>query len=109
MPPDGLGFGRGLMQIDFDFQEFARTGDWRDPNANIHEGCSILSQAVQFFSKQPNLKVTPLQAGIAAYNAGVGGVLKALKRGLDVDAGTTGKNYSADVLNRAGWFQAAGW
>jgi hypothetical protein len=24
MPADGLGFGRGLMQIDWDFHEFAR-------------------------------------------------------------------------------------
>lgn len=109
MPPDGLGFGRGLMQIDFDFQEFARTGNWQDPEANIREGCNLLSQAVKFFSKQSNLNVTPLRAAIAAYNAGAGGVLSSLKRGLDVDARTTGKNYSADVLNRAGWFQAAGW
>jgi len=109
LPGDGLGFGRGLMQIDFDFQEFARTGAWRDPEANIREGCDILSQAVKFFSKQPNLNVTPLRAAIAAYNAGAGGVLSSLKRGLDVDARTTGKNYSADVLNRAGWFQSAGW
>jgi hypothetical protein len=32
LPPEG-GFGRGLMQIDFDAFEFARTGNWKDPAA----------------------------------------------------------------------------
>jgi peptidoglycan hydrolase-like protein with peptidoglycan-binding domain len=35
LPSDGGGFGRGLMQIDFDSQEFARTGNWQDPEANV--------------------------------------------------------------------------
>jgi peptidoglycan hydrolase-like protein with peptidoglycan-binding domain len=34
LPPEG-GFGRGLMQIDFDAHEFARTGEWWEPTANI--------------------------------------------------------------------------
>src|SRR5574341_1096358 len=31
LPPDGLGFGRGLLQIDYDYHEFARIGNWKDP------------------------------------------------------------------------------
>lgn len=109
LPPDGQGFGRGLMQIDFDCQEFARTGNWRDAEANIRQACAVLSQALRSFNRCPKLPVSALQATIAAYNAGVGGVLAALKHGCDVDANTTGKNYSRDVFNRAGWFQRAGW
>jgi hypothetical protein len=40
MPTDGLGFGRGLMQIDWDAHDFARTGNWRDASANIAFSCS---------------------------------------------------------------------
>jgi hypothetical protein len=109
MPPDGRGFGRGLMQIDFDAQEFARTGNWADPAANIDMGCQILNQSIHFFARQDGLNVSALRAGIAGYNRGPGLILKDLRAGLDVDANTAHHNYSADVLNLAGWFQAAGW
>jgi hypothetical protein len=109
MPPDGQGYGRGLMQIDFDSQPFAQTGNWKDAQANIHQGCLILSQSIHFFASKPALSVSPLRAGIAAYNRGPGGILADLQKGLDVDANTAHADYSKDVLNRAGWFQAAGW
>jgi hypothetical protein len=35
--------------------------------------------------------------------------LHALRDGRDVDFYTSGRNYSADVLNRAGWFGGHGW
>ena len=41
------------------------------------------------------------QGAIAAYNCGSGNVRKALETGQDVDARTTGKDYSADVIGRA--------
>jgi len=111
MPPDGLSWGRGLMQIDYEETDFAKTGPWRDPQANIDKGCQMLSENWKFFKAQPDLKVDPLRAAIAAYNRGQHGVLKDLKAGLDVDAHTAPpkRDYSRDVLNRAGWFQAAGW
>jgi Putative peptidoglycan binding domain len=45
LPADGLGFGRGLLQIDYDHHQFARSGRWQDPLANIRYGCSVLTEA----------------------------------------------------------------
>jgi putative peptidoglycan binding protein/transglycosylase-like protein with SLT domain len=110
LPPDGGGFGRGLMQIDFDAHEFARTGNWRDPRANILFGCQVLSEVQRFIGKNSNLAGRSLlRAALSAYNSGVENVLKAIQRGLDVDFFTSGRNYSRDVLNRAGFFQLQGW
>jgi peptidoglycan hydrolase-like protein with peptidoglycan-binding domain len=109
LPPDG-GFGRGLMQIDFDAFEFARTGNWQDPDANINEGCSVLKSNLDLLGRKTSLTGRDLlQAAVAAYNCGAGNVLKAIGENQDVDSFTAGKNYSADVLNRAGFFQSKGW
>jgi Putative peptidoglycan binding domain/Transglycosylase SLT domain len=110
LPPDGGGFGRGLMQVDFDAHEFARTGNWKDAESNIEYGCKVLSQSYSYLKKNTNLKDKKLlQAAIAGYNCGPGNVLKAVNAGLDVDYYTFGRDYSKDVLNRAGWFQMTGW
>ena len=109
-PPDGGGFGRGLMQIDFDAQEFARTGNWQNPAENILVGCKILAGFRGLIQRKTNVAGLPLlQAAIASYNAGPGNVLRAIQDGRDVDFFTAGRNYSRDVLNRAGWFQLKGW
>lgn len=110
LPPDGGGFGRGLLQIDYDWHEFARTGNWRSPQDNVFYGCQVLTQGRQFLQQRLNLSDGDLlQAAVAAYNCGATATLGALQAGLDVDAKTTGANYSGDVLNRAGWFQLKGW
>jgi hypothetical protein len=110
LPPDGGGFGRGLMQIDFDAHEFARTGNWQDPQANILYGCKVLADCRSFFQRKENLQGRPLlRASLAAYNCGPGNVLKAIRNGLDVDFYTAHRDYSKDVLNRAGFFQLNGW
>lgn len=109
VPPDG-GFGRGLMQIDFDAYDFARNGAWRDPVANINFGCKVLAQNLALITRKTSLKDRDaLQAAIAAYNCGAGNVLRAIHDGRDLDFYTAGRNYSADTLNRAGWFQLAEW
>ncbi len=110
LPPDGGGFGRGLMQIDYDGQEFARNVVWQDPELNILAGCRILAGFRDFIQRKANL-AGPflLQAAIASYNSGPGNVLRAIQDGRDVDFFTAGRNYSKDVLNRAGWFQLKGW
>ena len=105
MPPDGLGWGRGLLQADYQ-QPFAQTGDWRDPAANIDHGCQELSGNIAYFTKLAPAGVDPRRAGIAAYNCGRGGVMRAVNGGFDVDQFTTGKNYSTDVLHRMTWFQS---
>jgi hypothetical protein len=111
MPPDGGGFGRGLMQIDFDAHEFARTGNWKDPEANIRYGTQVLAGNRSFFvRREPSMEGMNLfRAAVAGYNCGVGNVLRALRDGRDVDFYTAGRDYSTDVLNRAGWFQNQGW
>lgn len=100
------GHGRGLMQIDDRFHAFARTGKWDDAEANILYAAKVLISSRAYIKKRYSL--TPqalLQATVAAYNCGAGNVSKALKRGLDVDFFTTGRDYSKDVFSRAGWFQ----
>jgi peptidoglycan hydrolase-like protein with peptidoglycan-binding domain len=109
LPPEG-GFGRGLMQIDFDAFEFARTGNWKDPAANIRFGCQVLAQSQDFLQRKTDLEGRALlQAAIAGYNAGPGNALRTVRDGHDVDFFTAGRDYSKDVLNRAGFFQLHGW
>jgi hypothetical protein len=110
MPPDGLGFGRGLMQIDFDFHEFARTGNWRDPEKNIMYGVKLLHDFRKLIAHRTELTdLELLRAAIASYNAGPGRVLRAIRLKLDIDHFTSGGDYSRDVLSRAGFFQLKGW
>lgn len=110
LPPDGGGFGRGLMQIDFDAFPFARTQDWKDAKKNILFGCEVLGNNLQLMKRRTNLEGRELlRAALAAYNSGPGNVLTAIRDGRDVDFFTAGRDYSKDVLNRAGWFQLQGW
>lgn len=110
LPPDGGGFGRGLMQIDYDFHNFAREDLWRDPELNIKYGCKIMADSGRLLSKRTDLKGLDLiSATLASYNCGAGRVLIAYKQGRPLDYFTTGRDYSEDVLNRAGFFQLHGW
>ncbi|WP_353570872.1 transglycosylase SLT domain-containing protein [Candidatus Albibeggiatoa sp. nov. BB20] len=109
-PPDGGGYGRGLMQIDYDWHEFARTGNWRIASDNIYYACTVLNNAQRFFGDRVSLNERDrLRAMIAAYNGGATATLRAIQAGKDIDGNTTGKDYSRDVLNRSGWFQLHGW
>jgi len=110
LPPDGRGFGRGLMQIDYDAHLFARGDEWQDPNKNILYGCTVLKQNVVVLKRKTDLAGPALlRAAVAAYNCGAGNVLKAVHNDRDVDYYTHGRDYSRDTLNRAGWFQIHGW
>lgn len=110
LPPDAGGFGRGLMQIDFDAHEFARTGHWQDPAANIAYGCQVLAQNRDYLARKLQLSgQTLLQAALAAYNCGAGNVVKAVQNQLDIDYYTAGRDYGRDTLNRAGFFAMHGW
>jgi hypothetical protein len=106
------GFGRGLMQIDSQFHpEFTSSNRWKDPAENIRYALdNVLSDYYDYLSRNTNLRGFELLRGaVAAYNAGPGNVVAAINQGLDVDYYTTGKNYSRDVMQRAGWFQLNGW
>jgi hypothetical protein len=110
MPLAGGGFGRGLMQIDYDGHEFARSGAWQDPAANIVYGAGVLSQVRASLSHLPSLGGVALwQACLAGYNCGAGNVTRAIQSNRDIDFFTSGRNYGRDTLNRAGWFLLKGW
>jgi soluble lytic murein transglycosylase-like protein len=89
------GHGRGLMQVDDRWHSWVNESeDWKDPEANIRYAVTnVLAPAIGMFND--------VKTGLAAYNAGPGAVRKALKRGADPDSVTTGKDYGADVLDRA--------
>ena len=110
IPNDGPGYGRGLMQIDYDWHEFARTGNWQNPRANLFKAADVLNGSRTFFQRRIQLnEKDKVQAMIAAYNAGATATYNCLKARKDVDCATTGRDYSKDVLNRTGWFQLHGW
>ena len=99
-----FGHGRGLMQIDDRWhKDFIASGKWVDPVDNILYGCDVLRDNVRVF--RAIARSNWLRCSLAAYNCGMGNVRRALTAGRDVDYYTASRNYSADVLSRAGWFQ----
>lgn len=150
LPPDGLGWGRGLMQLDYGVHNaWVLANDWGNPQVNIDKAASILADNQRYFSNSPGAPVTVqswrlngltdangrtivngwgnkyglrstgpfadprplsgpalLDAAMAAYNAGAGGVLQALAAGLPASAATAGNDYSDWIATRAeGWAQ----
>jgi hypothetical protein len=92
MPTDGLGWGRGLMQIDWYSNPFARSGDWRDPRANILFGCELLAGKIKTSAASGTDADTALKCGVSAYNG---------MSGPD-------STYSRDVMARAAWITRQG-
>lgn len=52
LPPDGLGWGRGLMQIDYGvhIDWFKSGANWRDAQVNINKGAEVFAEKLRFFS-----------------------------------------------------------
>ena len=110
LPPDGRGFGRGLMKVDYDVHEFARSGAWHEPDANVRYVCGVLVGFRPVLRQRTVLHgAALLRAMLAAYNCGLDNVLRAVRHGLDLDFYTAGRDYAREVLNRAGFFEAHGW
>jgi hypothetical protein len=110
LPGDGLGFRRGLMQVDYDRHAFARSGEWRSPDANIRYACQVLSETKAQLRRRSVLHGRALLRGaLAACDCGVGNVMRAVQHGLDLDFYTVGRRYASEVLERAGFFEAHGW
>jgi len=107
------GHGRGLMQVDDRWHiPFIQSGKWADARENIIYGCAVLKTSIDYMVKKGGMNPTnflTIQAGVAGYNCGPKRVVEGLAAGYDVDYYTTGRNYSNDVLQRAGWFQLQGW
>ena len=109
------GHGCGLMQIDDrSFPDFCKSGQWKDPRKAILKGAEVLDQkytaiekgmgkSLKFRGKPFTGKMLDedqlLQTAIASYNSG-GAAYFHMSVSGDPDRGTTGKDYSEDVLKR---------
>ncbi|XP_061534597.1 lysozyme g-like [Phycodurus eques] len=93
----------GLMQVDKNYH--TPRGGW-DSEEHLSQGTDILigfiDQIKNKFSSWTAER--QLKGGIAAYNTGVGGV-QTYER---MDVGTTGDDYSSDVVARAQWYKSQG-
>ncbi len=87
---------RGLMQINGDAHPdfFARTKDPLAPKAQIDYGADVLAANLRHFGGDA-------RKAVAAYNAGIGGVERVLKRGLDASAATSAQRYVPSILGLA--------
>ena len=100
MPPDGRGWGRGVMQIDYAAHVFAQSGPWMNPRRNILYASRVFD-GYRNRMKQLLGEDHPLfyNAVIAAYNAGPGRPARAARQGRHPDSTTTGGDYSEYVLD----------
>lgn len=106
------GHGRGLMQIDDRWHhDFIESEKWSDANENIIYGAAVLKNCIEIFRKKTEVKSLSFlfRAGTSGYNCGPSRAIDAFNFGYDIDYFTTGRDYSKDVFNRAGWFQLHGW
>lgn len=52
LPPDGKGWGRGLMQIDYGVHNaWVTSNAWWEPQVNINKAASIVKEHMNFFKK----------------------------------------------------------
>jgi len=94
--------GYGYWQIDIgSYPLFIRSGDWKDPLLCCLKAIQVLEEKRKYLQTQYGLEkldeVTGHRSITAAYNCGQGNVLKALKKGYDVDRYTHGGDYSQKV------------
>lgn len=114
------GHGAGLMQIDDrSFPEFTNSTKWKDARLGILYGAKVLREKWDDLQKTAgkSLKfkgnsftgprvsgVAAQQIALAAYNSGRAAAYYYAKRN-NPDLGTTGKDYSSDVMQRARVFR----
>lgn len=119
---DGKAHGFSLMQLDIgSHKAWIESGAWKDANKAIYKGVEALaakrdiivkaskqSSAVIKFRSGKTVRFTPKpfndaqlrQMTLASYNSGMAAYYH-FSLGHSIDAGTTGKNYSGDVLKRS--------
>lgn len=119
---DGVYHGFSLMQLDINsYGAWIRSGKWEDPREAILKGCEALAAKREQIVKASKLKTATIkfrsgkiarftpkpftdeqlrQMTLAAYNCGLAAYYH-FSIGNSIDAGTTGKNYSKDVLKRS--------
>lgn len=113
------GHGRGLVQLDDRYHRaFVESPAFLAPKQQLFYACGVLNDARAWFRvRMPALTDPDLleRAVYAAYNCGPGNVRKALTLGRvvdgelshDVDAYTTGNDYSHWIWRRAAEMKAA--
>jgi hypothetical protein len=106
------GHGRGLLQIDDRWHvPFVESGKWANGRDNIIYGAAVLKNCMDYFVTKAEweMSLNLIRAGVAGYNCGPRRVLEGYNMGYDLDYYTTGRDYSKNVIERAGWFQLHGW
>lgn len=102
--PTHTGWGCGLMQFDYEAHyEFCKSGAWKEPQRIVEQAAYLLStNRKQLKTKMPSLSGVALEhAMIAAYNAGVGRVVKFLNEGKKLDEATFHPGYHTKIANKA--------
>ena len=56
------------MQIDWGSHEFAKTGDWKDPAANIEYGCDLVAGYIAELREKGVEDHDAIRSGVARYN-----------------------------------------
>lgn len=113
------GRGAGLMQVDVGTDAaFKSSGAWKDAEASIIRGAEILKEKFDWLTNNAGKEVSvkgnkftvpkfegeeKMRVALAMYNSGAWAPYHASK-GRSPDFGTTGKDYSADVLKRSEYF-----
>jgi hypothetical protein len=107
MPPDGQGWGRGLMQIDYWHElDWLSANDWTDPETNVTKAAQILLAKAKYLARRNVTGDLLLRGTIAAYNGGEKNIYQSISAGLDPDTTTAGgiygnHDYSTAVLGFA--------
>lgn len=100
------GHGHSIMQIDDrSFPDFCKSDDWKDPAKAIRMGAQVLKNKLDEVQRVRGIPETDrLRIAIAAYNCGARRACDHYLNGRSPDTSTTGKDYSADVGERARFF-----
>lgn len=119
------GHGYGLMQIDNrSFPDWVNSGAWKKAESCIDKGAEVLAakrdEIEDSIGKKIKVKTRAgieyefegkliagaelLRVAVAAYNCGMWAYYH-YSKGHDIDMGTTGMDYSRDVLAKAGKFK----
>lgn len=101
------GHGHSIMQIDDrSYPEFCESGAWKDVTLAIPYGAGVLNDKLKQVKSTTGIpEDKQLQVAIAGYNCGATRAINNFRSGRPIDANTTGKDYSSDVLKRAKYFK----
>ncbi len=108
LPPDGLGWGRGIWQMDYWWwRSWLDGNDWRNPYVNCSKAASILLDDAKWLSIRGVSGDLLLRGALAAYNANRAKVLSLIHAAQDPDLATGKNTYAARVLGYATTYAVA--